>query len=387
MGKKIKVLSVGHSYVVALNRSILRELAKDPDFDVTVGAPDLFKGSLRSIQLEPEPIDSPLKVVPLRTILSQKMHLFSYNPSDLNQLFRQNFDCAHFWEEPYIFSGFQLGRMAKKYQIPFLFRTAQSLIKNYMFPFNIFEQQTLKAANRWVAGGHLVYQAMLEKGFEKPGQVITLAVDTEAFKPFSASQKEEVLKSLGLKGPVIGYLGRLSEEKGCDLFMDVLAQLKEYPWSFLVMGSGPYKEKIQSWARFHKLEDRVKVMLVPHQEVPKFLPVCDLLICPSQTRDFWKEQFGRMIVEAFASGVAVMGSDSGEIPRVIGEAGVVLPESDRNKWRDALQNFLENQSSFDSFKAKGLVRVKSFSAIAIAEQYKEVYRHLAHSQSLNHLQA
>lgn len=382
MAKKIKVLSVGHSYVVALNRSILRELSKDPSFEVTIGAPSVFKGSLRTIECEPEPANSNIKLVKLDAYLTQKMHVFSYNPWQLKSLMKQGFDCAHFWEEPYIFAGFQLGRQAAKSKIPFLFRTAQSLIKDYIFPFNHFEKLTRKRSSAWVAGGNLVYAAMMKKGFKKPGQVLTLAVDTAQFQPLDKVGKEKVRAELGLSEPVIGYLGRLSEEKGCDLFMEALGHLKDKPWSFLVMGSGPYKDKIENWAAKHNISERVKVRLFDHDEVPKVLPVCDLLICPSQTRKFWKEQFGRMIVEGFAAGVPVMGSDSGEIPRVIGEAGVVLPEADVKVWQEALDNFLTSPQEFQKYRNMGLERVHRYSAIAIAEQYKELYRKLAEDPSL-----
>lgn len=380
MGKVFKVLSVGHSYVVSMNRAILREISKDPFFDVTIGAPSLFKGSLRTIEMEPEPQDSKVKLVPIDAYMTKKMHIFAYDHFQLKKLFSQGFDCAHFWEEPYIFSGYQLTRMSKKYKIPYLFRTAQSLIKNYAMPFSHFEKASLKDARAFVSGGHLVYQAMRDKGWTLPGQVITLAVDTKAFRPMDDLQKKQRREELGLQGPVIGYLGRLSEEKGCDLFMEALSQLKEYKWSFLVMGSGPYKEKILKWAEEQGLENRVKIILLKHDEVPQTLPVCDLLICPSQTRSFWKEQFGRMLVEAFASGVPVVGSDSGEIPRVIGEAGVVLPEADVKAWTQELKNFLSQPDAYRKFKELGLKRVDKYSAATIAEQYKAFYQKVAKGQ-------
>lgn len=377
MGKKIRLLSVGHSYVVAMNRAILRELAKDDDFEVTIGAPEYFHGSLRSLAIEPEPENSPLKIVPIKTYLTGKMHVFAYSIPQLNKLMAQGFDCAHFWEEPYIFSGFQLGQMAKYHEIPFLFRTAQSLIKKYIFPFHFFEKKTLQASQTWVAGGHLVHQAMLDKGWQKPGHILSLAVDTKAFQPMDVSEKNKKRQDLGLKGPVIGYLGRLSEEKGCDLFMEALGQLKDKDWSFLVMGDGPYKDKIIQWAKSEGLSDRVIVRLLKHDQVPDFLPLCDLLICPSQTRSFWKEQFGRMIVEAFAAGVVVVGSDSGEIPRVIADCGVVLPEDQTSLWKKEIANFLENPQQYEAFVEKGLMRAQAFSARNIAEKYKEIYRDLS----------
>lgn len=377
MEKPVKILSVGHSYVVAMNRAILRELANDPHFEVTIGAPAQFQGSLRTISLEAEPEHSKIKLVSLPAYWTQKMHLFFYQPKALNQLMSQDFDGAHFWEEPYIASGFQLCRAAQKKQIPYLFRTAQSLVKKYVFPFSYFEQKSIQGASQFIAGGHLVYQAMRDKGWSLPGEVVTLAVDTKAFKPFSPEEKTKRQKLLGLPSPVIGYLGRLSEEKGCDLIMEVLTQIKSRPWSFLALGSGPYREKLLAWADREGLRDRVKVMLVNHDEVPQFLPAMDVMIAPSQTRSFWKEQFGRMIVEAFASGVPVIGSDSGEIPRVIGEAGLVLPEADCKAWQEAIESFLEQPESFEGYVERGLARAHNYSAETIAEQYKAVYRRLA----------
>ena len=48
MGGKIRVLTIGHSYVIALNRAIVREVARHPDFDVTVAAL-AFHGDLRDL--------------------------------------------------------------------------------------------------------------------------------------------------------------------------------------------------------------------------------------------------------------------------------------------------------------------------------------------------
>ena len=258
MTRPIHVLSIGHSYVVALNRAILRELSKDPQFKVTVAAPRLFKGSLRTIKIEPEPEGSNIRLVGLGAHMTAKMHIFAYDHFDLKKLYKsEKFDCAHFWEEPYIFAGFQLARMAHKNKVPFLFRTAQSLNKKYIYPFSRFEKKTLEWSSRWVAGGHLVYKNMQDKGWKKPGQVLTLAVDTHRFKPLDDLQKQKKRKELGLEGPMIGYLGRLAEEKGCDLFMEVLTQLKSKKWSFLVMGSGPYREKLELWIKQNDLGDRV----------------------------------------------------------------------------------------------------------------------------------
>jgi glycosyltransferase involved in cell wall biosynthesis len=62
----------------------------------------------------------------------------------------------------------------------------------------------------------------------------------------------------------------------------------------------------------------------------------DVLCAPSLTQARWREQFGRMLIGAFACGVPVIASDSGEIPHVVGNAGVIVPEGDVDRWFDAI---------------------------------------------------
>ncbi len=64
----------------------------------------------------------------------------------------------------------------------------------------------------------------------------------------------------------------------------------------------------------------------------------DMLVAPSQTTPRWREQFGRMLIEAFACGVPVVASDSGEMPHVVGDAGLIVPENDGNEWRRTIDS-------------------------------------------------
>ena len=117
--------------------------------------------------------------------------------------------------------------------------------------------------------------------------------------------------------------------------------------------------------------------LFRHDEVPEVLPAADVLIAPSQTRSNWKEQFGRMVVEAFASGVPVIGSDSGEIPHVVGEAGLIVGESDVKGWAEAVQKVLSDSDLANNLKSKGLERVHQYSAKGVMGGYIEFYRWIA----------
>jgi glycosyltransferase involved in cell wall biosynthesis len=91
----------------------------------------------------------------------------------------------------------------------------------------------------------------------------------------------------------------------------------------------------------------------------------------------WREQFGRMIIEAFACGVPVIGSDSGEIPFVIGDAGRVVAEADVAGWANAIAELLASPEKRDDLKNRGLARAPRYSVATIAKQYGEYYRWLA----------
>ncbi len=99
----------------------------------------------------------------------------------------------------------------------------------------------------------------------------------------------------------------------------------------------------------------------------------DLLVAPSQTMKNWREQFGRMIIEAFACGVPVIGSDSGEIPFVIGDAGRVVAEADVAAWAETPSNgFWTARKERDELRNRGLARAPRYSVATIAKQYRRL---------------
>jgi glycosyltransferase involved in cell wall biosynthesis len=98
---------------------------------------------------------------------------------------------------------------------------------------------------------------------------------------------------------------------------------------------------------------------VPHAGIAPYVSAMDVLAAPSQTTPRWKEQFGRMTIEAFAAGVPVVGSDSGEIPFVIADAGVVVPEADEAAWAAALGGLIESPAKRAELAARGLDRARA----------------------------
>jgi glycosyltransferase involved in cell wall biosynthesis len=81
-----------------------------------------------------------------------------------------------------------------------------------------------------------------------------------------------------------------------------------------------------------------------------------LLCAPSQTTPGWREQFGRMLIEAMACGVPVVASDSGEMPCVVGDAGAVVKEDDVAAWTRTIDRLLGDDAILRDYVGRGLER-------------------------------
>ena len=372
--RTLRVLTIGHSYIVGLNRAVMARVAREPGIEMTIAAPRRFQGDLRALVLD-EAEGQPYQMAPLDTRFTGFIHAFYYK--GLGSLLRPGaFDVVHAWEEPYILAGYQIARAAQTCGARYFFRTAQSLPKPYPPPFNHFENYSARAAVGWVAGGHSVKRALENrKHYPKLGEVITLAADEDRFQP-DPIEGAAVRRKLGLEGPVIGFVGRLTAAKGLKVLMEALERTPG-PWNLLALGSGPYDEKLRHWARRHGLADRVRVLLAKHAEVPSYLRAMDMLVAPSQTTMRWKEQFGRMIIEAFATGIPVIGSDSGEIPHVISDAGLVVPEADPAAWSEAIGDLLQSPDRRRQLGEAGMQRFHDYyTASSVARKYLSFYQRI-----------
>jgi glycosyltransferase involved in cell wall biosynthesis len=152
----------------------------------------------------------------------------------------------------------------------------------------------------------------------------------------------------------------------------------ECDWRLELIGSGPLRANLQSRAAELGATDRVAFRdQIPSGEVPEALRGLHVLVLPSYTRSFWKEQFGRALVEAMACGIPVIGSDSGEIPRVIGDAGLVTPEGDADALAAALTRLFSDVDLHQRLARLGRERVLArFTHEQVAEQTVGLYREL-----------
>lgn len=358
-----RLLTVGHSYVVAANRRLAHEMAVagEGEWEVTCVAPARFPGDLRDIELEPISGEACRAVaVPVR--LARRPHVMRYG-RELGTILGERWDVVHLWEEPFVLAAAQVARRtpADAALIP---ATFQNLPKRYPPPFAQIERRVMRRADGWIAFGRTVEQTLADRpGYcDRPHAVIPPGVDLARFHP-DPEARRRVRGRLGWAEdgqPVVGYLGRFVEAKGLRV---LTAALDTVPGvRALIVGGGEMEAELRGWASRRANAARIATG-VAHDDVPEYLNAMDLLVAPSLTTARWREQFGRMLVEAMACGVPVIGSDSGEIPHVLGGAGVVVRESDVGALADAIARLAGDAGERERLAALGLERARTEFAL------------------------
>jgi glycosyltransferase involved in cell wall biosynthesis len=249
-----------------------------------------------------------------------------------------------------------------------LFFSWQNLQRNYPLPFSIGERWALNAVDYAIVGTDSAADIWRAKGYRGPLAVIPqFGVDPSVFFPAE--------KRVAGRGFMIGYAGRLVAEKGVDLLIRALAQLPGM-WRLEVVGQGSERESLERLVRSLNLADRVSFTdQIPSTRMAAFYRELDVLVVPSRTKANWKEQFGRVITEAMACGVPVIGSDSGAIPGVIGDGGLIFPEDNAAALLDCLRRLMQDEVLRCQLAENGRARVlKNYTHAQVAAHTVAVYR-------------
>ncbi|OQA24493.1 MAG: putative teichuronic acid biosynthesis glycosyltransferase TuaC [Verrucomicrobia bacterium ADurb.Bin345] len=140
-------------------------------------------------------------------------------------------------------------------------------------------------------------------------EVIGNGVDTERFHP----REESGLRSEKLKVVIVA---QLIERKGIQYFLEALVRLDDpirQRVSVEVYGTGPYADTLKDRAQARGLSGTIQFRgLAPHDKIPELLRDADLFVLPSL-----QEGLPLALLEAMASGVAILATRAGGIPNVL----------------------------------------------------------------------
>ncbi|RLC80180.1 MAG: glycosyl transferase family 1 [Chloroflexi bacterium] len=363
----MRILMISKSCVVGAYQRKLEEIARFPDIELMVVVPPAWRDGTRLLQLERAHTKGyDLVVEPIT--FNGNFHLHFY--PRLGQRLRAFApDIVHVDEEPYNFATFHALRLAKGFGASALWFTWQNLNRRYPLPFRLIERYNLRHADSGIAGSAGAAAVWREKGYAGPLVTIPqFGVDPDVFSP--SLERRDSAHSF-----VIGYVGRLVPEKGVDLLIEAVAKMKG-SWRLVILGGGPEQGRLEELVRRLGLNDRVIFEKWLYSlRLPAFYRGLDALVLPSHSQPNWVEQFGRVLTEAMACGVPVIGSNCGEIPQVIGNAGLIFPEDDARALRERLTRLMRDADLWADIARRGRERVlANFTQAQVAAQTVAVYR-------------
>ncbi len=283
-------------------------------------------------------------------------------------------DVIDVWEEPWSLVSAQVCRVRQRWlpEARVISETEQNLERDYPPPFRWLRRYTFEHADCVIGRSPEALGVVRRQGYAGRAATVPNAVDPALFQPMD---REECRARLGLRGIVAGYVGRMVQSKG---LMELVEALPLCPKTvtLLLIGSGEYLEAVQARAAELGVRQRVRTIAQsPPEELPRLMNAMDFLVLPSRTTPTWKEQFGRVIIEAHACGVPVVGSSSGAIPEVIGEGGLVFPERDAAALAACIRKLAGSAETRRCLGEAGRRQVLTrYTWGRVAERMVEIYR-------------
>ena len=197
-------------------------------------------------------------------------------------------------------------------------------------------------------------EAMEAMGFTGAASVAPLGFDAALFQPDKKS-RDETRRALGLTDPVIAYFGRMIPGKGIQLLAAALGRLKHKCWHLLIDDFG-HNAATMGWLDRAideaGIRDRTVTFTALHDAMPNYMRAADIVVMPS----IIKEQYGRVAPEAMACETAVIVSDAGALPELVGDAGIIVPQGDVVALAAAIVDLLDRPEHRLELASRGKIR-------------------------------
>ena len=206
----------------------------------------------------------------------------------------------HFKSPPFLF----------EFSLRFFKRIAFKILRPFLFHY--YHKNNVAGATASNEGALDVIRAFNVKF---PLRLIPWAVDISIFYP---KNRNLCRKNLGIPENIklIGNIGRFNREKGLQNLVKTLSKLEGY--YLMLVGGGDYEKELQKLIGSLGIRNRIfHFKNIDRKDLVNYYNILDAFVLPSLTTPDWKEQYGRVLTEAMACHIPIIGSSSGEIPRVL----------------------------------------------------------------------
>jgi len=351
---KRRLLVISHPAVVSVNQEVYRELARR-DWDVTIVLPSRWRHGYSDVDLLPEPLEgmeAALHPTPVAFRGRPQRHFYLANCRAI--CIKARPDVAFIEEEPFSLPAAQWSSALRRSGVPFGVHSYENIDRELPLPVRWLRSRVLRDAAFVAARSDSA--SRLVRAWGARGEV-TLA--PPAVPPWKS------VPAAGVRAFTVGYAGRLVPSKG---LMDLLGAVQKLPApvELLLIGDGELRAQLEGQPI---PGSRVRVLNgLRHDEMASGYAQLDVLVLPSHTTATWKEQFGRVIIEALWCGVPVVGSDSGEIPWLIEltGGGLTFAEGDRDELAERLTRLREHPSLREQLSTAGRAAVERMFSVPAA---------------------
>ncbi len=194
--------------------------------------------------------------------------------------------------------------------------------------------------------------------------ITPLGYDPDVFFP-NATSRTRIRKKLKFDGLIIAYFGRLVPEKGILMLLDTLKQLQTYEWRFMIdrfeRYDNPFAKEVEQQINASALHSRTLYIDADHIEIADYMNAADIIVLPSYSTPGWVEQYGRVAPEAMACGKVVITSDSGELPYLVGDGGLIFKEKNTGELKNILENAITNENHRVEISQRAILKAKNLS--------------------------
>lgn len=363
----LRVLSVAHGGVLhGVGRMRYEALSRQAGLELSLVVPERWREYGATYHAEPQAGNVKVIVAPVRWLEAGPAKWYLYHYKTLRRILREvRPDVIHLWEEPWSVVALQALWLRDRLlpNASLVLETEQNILRRLPPPFEQIRRLTLRRADLLVTRQAEAEAVSRACGFKGPARCVRYGVDPAIFHPGAAPAQPDGPRLH--EGLTLGYVGRMIRDKG---LFDILDALAAGPGDvrLTLVGTGPDCAELQTRVESLGLSGRVRVMDPrPPGEIAAFMRGLDALLLMSRTTPTWKEQFGRVIIEAQACGTPVIGSSSGAIPEVVGAGGWIVREGDAA----GLAQLFARLSSDRAERGAELDRVAKLGLANVAERY------------------
>jgi glycosyltransferase involved in cell wall biosynthesis len=353
----MRLVVIGHSYVTKFAQAkYVAMKAIVPRLALRLIVPIAVRHTLGVFQYERADGLAEHEVVPLRPWLFRSHMTYWFNPLRVAAVLKTfQPQHVHIEEDPHSMIGVELVTLARRMcpAASVSFFIWDNLARRPMVPLGTVKRAltsySFARCDLVVCGNAEAQRLLPSKGYDGRSVVLPQqGLDPEAYATPPHPETQRQVRGPSPETVVIGFIGRFVPEKGLVDVLQALDGIKAPPWRLVCIGRGPLGEALRGeWTR--RLGNRLLVLdPVAHERVAEFMKCLDVFVYYSQSTPFWKEQFGLSLVQAMMAGAACIGSSSGAIPEVIGDAGVIVPEKDSDALTAALRSLLSSSSQRES---------------------------------------